>query len=78
MNLGEMFMKVNKALIQIAATHGVSVTDIRRDIQKALDEGWNNSDPKVQEYWRKIPSRCEKPTLEEVIEFMAKEIKRKK
>ena len=68
-----IFMKVNKALIHIAVAHVTSVTEVRRDIQKALDEGWNNSDPKVQEYWRKIPSRCEKPTLEEVIEFMAKE-----
>lgn len=71
-------MKVNKALIHIAAAHGTSLTEVRHDIQSALDEGWNNPDPKVQEYWRKIPSRREKPTLEEVIEFMAKEIKRKK
>lgn len=71
-------MKVNKALIQIASAHGVSVTTVRHDIQSALDEGWNNPDPMVQEYWRKIPSKREKPTLDEVIEFMTKEIKRKK
>ena len=73
-----IFMKVNKALIHIAAAHGTSVTEVRRDIQSALDAGWNNPDPKVREYWRKIPSRHEKPTLEEVIKFMAKEVTRKK
>jgi hypothetical protein len=70
-------MKVNKTLIQIAATYGVSVADVRRDIQEALDEGWNNPDPEVHEYWRKIPSRSEKPTIEEVITFMTRETKRK-
>ena len=69
-------MKVNKTLIQIAATYGVSVADVRRDIQEALDDGWNNPNPEVHEYWRKIPSRYEKPTLEEVIDFIVKENKR--
>ena len=71
-------MKVNKALIHIAVAHVTSVTEVRRDIQKALDEGWNNSDPKVQEYWRKIPSKHDKPNLEEVIQFMTEEVNRKK
>jgi hypothetical protein len=53
----------------------VSVGEVRRDIQEALGEGWNNPDPGVQEYWRKIPSRYEKPTLEEVIDFIVKENK---
>lgn len=71
-------MKVNKALIQIAAAHGVSVSEVRCDIQKALDEGWNSPDTNVHDYWRKIPSKHEKPTLEEVIKFMAKEASKKK
>lgn len=70
-------MKLNKALIQIAAHNGVSVAEVRCDIQAALDEGWNNSDPLVQEYWRKIPCKGDKPTLEETIAFMAKESKRR-
>ena len=49
MNLGEMFMKVNKALIQIAATHGVSVTDIRRDIQKIIEQR-----KIVHKHWRNV------------------------
>jgi len=70
-------MKVNKVLMHIATENKVSVGEVRRDIQEALDEGWNNPDPAVQEYWRRIPSRSEKPTIEEVITFMARETKRK-
>ena len=71
-------MKVNKTLIQIAATYGVSVTEVRRDIHEALDAGWNNPDPQVQEYWRNIPCKSDRPTMEEVIRFMANETKRHK
>lgn len=60
-------MNINRILKKIAIKNGVSVEQVRRDIQKALDEGWNSSDEKVREYWRKIPSKHEKPTLEEVI-----------
>lgn len=68
-------MKPNKALAQIAEMNGISITEVRRDIQAALDEGRNNPDPKVQEYWRKIPSRHEKPTIEEVIKYITKKVK---
>lgn len=66
-------MKINKVLMKIAAEHGVSVMEVRQDIQAALDEGWNNPSPEVQNYWRKIPSRFNKPTVEEVIDYIAKE-----
>ena len=47
-------MNLNKILKQIAIKNGVSVSQVRRDIQKALDIGWDSSDEKVQAYWRKI------------------------
>lgn len=63
-------MNLNKILKQIAVKNSVSVAQVRRDIQAALDEGWNSRDKKVREYWSKIPTRHEKPTLKEVILFM--------
>lgn len=63
-------MNLNKKLREIAAKNGVSVTQVRRNIQSALDEGWNSSDEKVRAYWHKIPTKYEKPTLEEVIRFI--------
>ncbi len=66
-------MNINRIFKQIAIKNRVSVTQVRQDIQKALDEGWNSSDEKVREYWRKIPTKHKKPTLEEVILFMVTE-----
>ena len=66
-------MNLNKILKEIAVKNGISVAEVRQDIQKALDEGWNSNDEKVKAYWRKIPTKHEKPTLEEVILFMVAE-----
>lgn len=66
-------MNINKIFKQIAAKNGVSVLQVRRDIQAALDEGWNSNDEKVRAYWRKIPAKHKKPTLEEVILYIISE-----
>ncbi len=66
-------MNLNKILKEIAIKNGVSVTQVRQNIQKALDKGWNSDDEKIREYWRKIPTKHKKPTLEEVILFMVTE-----
>lgn len=66
-------MNLNRIFKQIAAKNGVSVAQVRQDIQEAIDEGWNSSDKKVREYWSTIPTKHEKPTLEEVISFMVSE-----
>ncbi len=66
-------MNLNRIFKQIAAKNGVSVAQVRQDIQEAIDEGWNSSDKKVREYWSTIPAKHEKPTLEEVISFMVSE-----
>lgn len=68
-------MNINKILEQIAAKNGVSVYEVRLDIQKALDKGWDSSDENVNAYWRKIPSKHEKPTLDEVILYIINSIK---
>ena len=66
-------MNLNKILEQIAIKNGVSDEQVLKDIQEAFDEGWNNSDKKVQAFWRKIPTKHKKPTLEEVILYMVTE-----
>lgn len=52
--------------------NGISVDEVRRDIQYAIDEGWNNPDPQVQKYWHNISSKHKKPTMDEVIEYIVK------
>lgn len=66
-------MNLDRILEKIAVQNGVSVSQIRRDIQEALDEGWNSNDKNVREYWQKIPSKDKKPTLEEVILYIVAE-----
>lgn len=63
-------MNVNKIFQQIAIKKGISVTQVRQEIQAALDEGWNSSDENVKACWRKIPARNKKPTLEEVFSYI--------
>jgi len=67
-------MKVNKVLAEIAQKNGVSVAEVRREIQAALDEGMKNPNPNVQAYWNSIPRRGEKPTINEVITCISKRI----
>jgi len=63
--------KVTKTLELIALVHGVSTAEVRKEIRLALDTGWESPDPAVQAYWAKIPRKGKKPTLEEVILYMA-------
>ena len=70
-------MKANKALQVIALKHGVSVEEIRKEIQFAIDEGMKNSNPQIQAYWNSIPCRGNKPTPEEVITDLAKKVEKR-
>ena len=65
-----------KAIIKLAAQKGVSAEEIRREIQIAIDTGMANQDPDVQAYWKKMLNKGVKPTPEDVIEYIAKQVKR--
>ena len=69
-------MKARSAIKQIADREGVSVSEVRREIQAAIDEGMKSTDKSIQAYWSRIPRKGTKPTPEEVIDFIAKSIKK--
>ncbi len=69
--------KIDKVLFKVAANHKISITEVRSEIQKAFDEGMRSNDVKVKAYWQRIPHRKDKPTVEEVICFLSKEVKNK-
>ncbi len=73
-----MKSKNQKILEQIALRNGVSVSEVRKEIEIALEIGRNNPDPMVQARWREIPCKGEVPTFEEVLDYMAKEARRGK
>lgn len=56
---------------------GKPVSEIRKEIEKAMFVGLCSQDPAVQAYWRQIPCQGEVPTPEEVIAYLALETKKR-
>ncbi len=72
-------MKMKKILKQVAKENGVTVKEVREEIQKAITEAWKNppADGGVTAaYQRKVPCKGEIPTPEELIRYAAAEIRR--
>ena len=44
-------------------------------MQIAIDEGFDNPDPAVQEEWKKMTLKGDRPTPEEVINYAVKKLK---
>jgi len=69
--------KAKRAMRQLAKEKGISVAEVRREIEIVLEDVRNNPDPAIQEKWKAIPCKGEYPTPEEVITYFAKTIKNK-
>lgn len=67
--------KFSKVMGTIGQKEGISAKEVEREIQLAIDSGFDNPDEKVQAEWAKIPFKGERPTPEEVIEYMCKKLK---
>jgi len=75
-NDGEfMKRKYSKAIKEIARQNGVTPESVYEEMQKAINTGYNNLDPTIQEYWRRILPDGEEPNPEKIIEALSKEIK---
>jgi len=70
-----MKRKYSKAIKEVAKQNGVSAESVYYEISKAIEEGYNNPDPAVQEYWRRIVPDGNIPTPEKILEILSKEIK---
>ena len=62
--------KFDKILQQIAQANQSSSAEVRARMQLAMDAALQDPDPAVQAMWASIPSREEKPTLEEFMEYL--------
>ena len=56
---------------EIARKHGVSVTEVKRDMQEAIDEAYKN--PTFHAWC--VYSKDEKPTIDEFVEHLARRVK---
>lgn len=65
-------MSVNKLLKNMAQKEGTSVEEIRKEMQKAIDAGFDNPDPAVRAKWTEMWGEGKKPTVDEFIRKMYK------
>lgn len=62
--------KISEHLQAIAEQEGISENEVRDEIAYAVSLALKSQDPKVQNFWKKIPCEGESPTVEEIIDFI--------
>lgn len=67
--------KLDLVLEQVAEQFNTTAEIVRQNMQEAMDAAMSSTDPEVQTRWAAIPSKGNKPTLEEFMEYMASIIK---
>lgn len=60
---------------KIAEKYNTTPEEVRREMQIAIDAGFDNPDPVVQEEWKKMTLKGDRPTPEEVINYAVKKLK---
>ena len=49
---------------KIAKKYNTTPEEVRREMQIAIDAGFDNPDPDVQEEWKKMTLKGDRPTLQ--------------
>ena len=60
-----------RAIETIAMRQGVTVGEVKNQMNLAIRAGMRNQDPAVQARWKKIPCKGDAPTPEELIAYLA-------
>lgn len=68
--------RATEILRQVALENGVSLTEVRKEIQIAIEAGMSNPDPAVQSEWKAISQDGHPPSPEDLIIYLVKKIKR--
>lgn len=61
------------AIRNVAQIHGTTERAVRQEIQRAMDIAMKSPDPKVQKIWASIPRKGKEVTVEELIEWAARQ-----
>ena len=67
--------KAFEALEKVALKNGISIAEVYKEIELAIDVSMASSDPEKQVCWEKMLSKRGKPTPEEVIICLTEKIK---
>lgn len=63
------------ALEKIAQEQGVSIKEVRLEIQNAINQALTNPDPKIQAAWKSICRNGKPPSPEKLVEILLNNIK---
>ena len=71
-------MSMRKIYRKVAKKHGVSVKEVKEEMQKALDYAYTNTldDGVTGAYQKRVPSKGDIPTPEEFIKYAANKVKK--
>jgi len=69
--------ELKKLYAQIAKNNGVTVANVRREIELAKQTAQASTDPIIRANWEAIPRKGSKPTTAEMLTHFAREVKRK-
>lgn len=64
----KMKQEIGKVLQQTADNHGVTLAEVRSDIEEIITEGMNSDNAVIRLRWNAMPRANKRPTVEE---FMA-------
>lgn len=67
-------MDSEKILEMTAEKCSVSVGEVRSEIAAAIEAGMESTSPEAAAFWKSVPRRGEKPTPEELLDFLAEKI----
>lgn len=72
-------MSMRSIYRRIAREHGVSVQEVKRDMQEAIHAAYDNppNDGVTRAYQNRVPRKDDVPTVEEFIRYAAKEVKKR-
>jgi len=62
--------KADRILKKIAAQNGVTVSEVRREIELALKAGMDNPNPAVREKWNSVSTDGQLPSPEEALSYL--------
>lgn len=69
-------MSMRKIYRQIAKKYGVSVQEVKQEMQAAINEAYQGSTDEITTaYQQQVPRKGEIPTQEELIRYISKEVK---
>lgn len=71
-------MSMRKIYRKVAKKHGVTVTEVKRDMQAAIDCAYQKADKTEAEksIQKRVVAQSEIPTAEELICFLANEVEK--